>query len=179
MITLTEALAELKLIKSKIDKKRTFILQNLGRQEGAKDQLEKNGGTDKVLASEMQAVNDLMERLVRIRSAIASANASTTVDILGVKRTIADWLVWRRDVAPLIKDFERHILSGINGLKQNAKNSGFRVVNAAGEASVPTDVIICLDEKGLSETSERIQEILDTLDGKLSLHNATVQIEAA
>lgn len=179
MITLTEALAELKLIKSKIDKKKTFIMSNLGRQEGAKDQLEKSGGTPEVLKSEMQAVNDLMERLVRIRSSIASANTATSVEILGVKRTIADWLVWRRDVAPLIKDFERSVTSGISQLKNSAKSQGFRVVGNQGEAAVPTDVIICLDEKVLSEKSEHIQEVLDTLDGKLSLHNATVQVEAA
>lgn len=178
MITITESLAELKLIKAKIDKKKAFILQNLGRQEGAKDQLEKSGGTSAVLAAEMQAIKDLQERFVRIRSAIATANANSVVEICGIKRSIADWLVWRRDVAPIIKDLERHISSGIQGIKKGAQQSNFKVLPPNESGSSPTDVIISLDEKKLAEASEQVQEILDTLDGKLSLHNATVQLEA-
>lgn len=177
MITLTEALAELKLIKSKIEKKKAFILNNIGRQEGAKDQLLSSGGTKVVLESEMQSVRDLQERMVRIRSSIATANSNATVEIGGVKRTIADWLVWRRDVAPLIRDMEKAIAGGILHIKQQAQKSGFKIVQNNQAPEMPTDVIIELDEKKLADSSEKTQEILDTLDGKLSLHNATVQVE--
>lgn len=176
-ITITEALAELKLIKSKIEKKKVFILGNVGRQEGAKDQMEKDGGTNAVLKSTMQAVNDLQERYVKIRSAIATANAGSIVEILSIKRSIADWLVWRREVAPMAKDLERHIMSGIQQVKGAATKQGFQVVSQNQPAQKPTDVIIEIDEKELADNSEKLQEILDTLDGKLSLHNATVNVE--
>ncbi len=175
-ITITEALAELKLIKSKIEKKQQFIFRNLGRQEGAKDQLAASGGTEAVLASELQSVGDLQERIVRIRSAIVGANSRNVVELNGVKRSIADWLVWRRDVAPIVKQIETNIATGIAQLKQNATKQGFRVLANSTQPELPTDVIICLDEKKLAEEAERTQEILDRLDGQLSLHNATVKI---
>lgn len=176
-ITITEALAELKIIKSKIDKKKSYILGNMSRQEGAKDLLEKEGGTRKVLDSEIQAVNDLQERMVKIRSAIFRANASSKVTICSVERTIADWLVWRRDVAPIVKNFETMILSQMQHVKNEAKKMNFQVVPHGDAPKNPTDVIFEVDEHALHKQSERTQEILDTLDGKLSLHNATVQVE--
>lgn len=176
-ITITEALAELKLIKSKVEKKKNFILANVARQEGAKDQLEKSGGTTAVLAQELQAVGDLQERLVKIRTAIATANSSTSVEIGGVKRTIAEWLIWRRDVAPLIKNFEKDLAMGIGRVKAEAQRSGYQIVKNGEAASKPTDVIVEVDEMKLQQNAENTQEILDTLDGKLSLHNATVQVE--
>ena len=178
-VTITEALAELKLIKAKVEKKKAFVMGNLGRQEGAKDQLEKSGGTRAVVTSELQAIGDLHERIVRIRSAIAAANSASFVEIRGVRRSIADWLVWRRDVAPMVRGLESNLASGIAQLKQKAQAQGYRVNVNANEALLPTDVIIELDEKALADKAEATQEILDTLDGKLSLHNATVQVEAA
>lgn len=176
-ITITEALAELKLIKSKITKKKDYILQNMTRQEGAKDLLADKGGTQAVLAAERQSINDLQERIVKIRSAIASANAGTTVAICGVTRSIADWLVWRRDVAPIVKDLERHLLAQIQQIKVEAKKMSFTVRPSGETATNPTDVLFQINENDLHETSQKTQEILDTLDGKLSLHNATVQVE--
>ena len=177
MITITEALAELKLINSKIEKKKQFILTYLGRQEGAKDPLEKSGGSSVAIASEMQSIKDLSERFIRIRSAIASANAANVVEILGVKYSVADWLIWRRSVAPMVQGFEQSIMNGINNIRNRARQQNVNVVKPGEEAKNLTDVLIEIDEMELSKRMERTQEILDNLDGKLSLHNATVQID--
>jgi hypothetical protein len=175
--TITEALAELKLIKSKIEKKTGFIVQYLGRQEGAKDPLEKQGGCAKAIAEEMQAIGDLHERFVNIRSAIAARNAAVNVTIGTTSRSVADWLVWRRDVAPLVKGLQKGLQDKINQIRNGAKAQGWSVVKAGEPTAQPTDVIIEIDEKALAERSEATQEVLDTLDGKLSLHNATQTVE--
>jgi hypothetical protein len=174
--TITEALAELKLIKGKLDKKATFIVTYLGRQDGAKDPLEKQGGAGKAIAEGLQATNDLHERFVRIRSAIAAANAAQTVTIGTTTRSVADWLVWRREVAPLVKAFHQNLTSKIGQIRSGAKQQGWNVVKNGEQPAQPTDVIIEIDEKALAEKQESVQEILDTLDGKLSLHNATVTV---
>lgn len=175
--TITEALAELKLIKGKLDKKTAFITQYLGRQDGAKDPLEKQGGVAKSIAEEMQSINDLHERFVRIRSAIAAANTANNVTIGATSRSVADWLIWRRDVAPLVRGLQKGLSDKINQIRNGAKAQGWTTIKQGDTPANPTDVIIEINEKALAEASEKTQEILDTLDGKLSLHNATVQVE--
>jgi hypothetical protein len=177
-VTITEALAELKLITSKVEKKKQFIMTYMGRQEGAKDPLAKDGGSGKAIHAELQAINDLSNNFIKLRSAIASVNASTTVEVCGVTRTVADWLTWRRSVAPMEQGFQQSLVNQISGLRNKARQSNFRTVTHESEAKDPTDVIIELDEKHLSQEIEKTQEMLDKLDGKLSLHNATTKIAA-
>ena len=57
------------------------------------------GGSVSAIKRELQAIHDLEERMVRIRRAIQHANQVTNVTIGKQARSIADWLVWRRDVS--------------------------------------------------------------------------------
>src|SRR3954452_7996422 len=99
-ITITEALAELKTIDKRIEKKREFVLAYLLRQEMFKDPLEKDGGSVSAIRREMQAIGDLEERRITLRRAVQQANERNSVVVGKQVRTIADWLVWRREVAP-------------------------------------------------------------------------------
>lgn len=177
MPTITEALAEVKLVKNKIEKKRGFVCANVGRQDGIKDPFAKEGGTAKLNAAEMQSIRDLGERLVLIRSRIFNANKMTNLEINGVTRSVADWLVWRREVAPMVKTFQQELTRGIAGVRKNALERGFTIAKTNEQATAPTDVIIEVDEAQLSKDAEALQELLDLLDGKLSLHNATTPVE--
>lgn len=175
-ITITEALAELKLIKAKVDKKKQFISNFIGRQDAVKDPLEKQGGYVAALKAERQSINDLINRFVLIRSKIAEANSKTNLTLGAETKTIADWLVWRRDAAPMIKDVQQSMANQINSLRNEGRKKGLNVV-AEGQQQTPNDIIVNIDEKELSEWQERTIETLGILDGKLSLHNATVTIE--
>jgi len=99
-LTITEALAEIKTVGKRIEKKRDFINQFLARQDGIRDPLEKDGGSPAVIASERQSVADLEERLIALRRAIQSANDTATIRIGDKSRSISEWLTWKRDVAP-------------------------------------------------------------------------------
>lgn len=176
-MTITEALAEIKLVTSKIDKKKQFVLNNIGRQDGIKDPFEKDGGTNKLVSGEMQAITDLTERLVQLRTEIAAANAKTLLEVNGVSRSVANWLVWRREAAPIIKVFYDQLTRGVAGVRDNARTKGLAVVTSGQPATTAADVIIEIDEMKLSKNVEMIQEILDRLDGKLSLHNAITTVE--
>src|SRR5277367_6394116 len=99
-VTITEALAELKTIDKRIQKKREFVLGYLLRQEMFKDPLERDGGSVSAIKREMQSIRDLEERKIGIRRAIQQANERTNVTVGKQTRSIADWLVWKREVAP-------------------------------------------------------------------------------
>lgn len=177
-MTITEALAELKTIGKRMEKKREFVLNNLYRQDMVKDPLEKDGGTFRVIAGERQAIADLEERTIRIRAAIAEANRDNSISIEGTTRTIADWLSWRRDVAAGQGEFIKNIVNACVAMRDKAMKSGLQV-NPSGETVRPVDIVLNVDERALSQEGERMVGILGALDGQLSLKNATIVVTVA
>lgn len=172
--TITEALAELATIDKRINKKRQFVMQHLLRQEAMKDPLDRDGGSMKAIRAERQSIGDLLERKIRLRQAIQRANTETQITVGGVTRTIADWLVWRRDVAPLYSAFLQEMNTRIETMRQEATRKGLTVV--ATEPTKPTDVIVNISEAELAREIEALEETLGRLDGLLSLKNATIMI---
>lgn len=177
-ITITEALAELKTLDKRIEKKRASVGIYLIRQEKFKDPLATQGGSDAFVKAERQSIADLEENIIAIRSAIQKANFETSVTIAGVTRTITDWLSWRRDVAPKQVTFLGRLRATIDEMRKKAAGINAQVVGA-GEAKSPEDVIVNLDEKQLIEDTEKLETTLGYLDGQLSLKNATVTISVA
>lgn len=169
-MTITEALAELKTLAKRIDKKRMFVRQNLARTAAMRDPLEKEGGSETVLKREMQAIHDLTDRYVDLRCAINQANANSELTICGTTNTVAQWIVWKREIAQAKGAF----LSQIRADIESARN---KVQEMNRGATTPTDVVIHLSESKLAESREQHEEIMGTLDGLLSLHNATVTID--
>ena len=179
--TITEALAELKTISKRIEKKQGFIAANVARQEGLKDPLAKDGGSVTVIERELQSIDDLLKRHVAIRMAIQRVNQATYLTIGDAVMSIAEWLTWRKEVAPTLARFNKTLQDGIRLTRDQAQKKGYSVV--AGALSVsqadgkPTDVVINVDEKKLADRIEEHEQVLGTLDGLLSLKNATVMIE--
>lgn len=176
-LTITEALAEIKTIGKRLAKKREAIGPYLARQEGIKDPLEKSGGSPAFLISERQAIADLESRIVELRRGIRKANEATTIVIEGKSQTIADWLIWRREIAPGVASFLGGLRASLNNIRLNAQKNGNAVVSKDGQPAAPTDVLVNLDEADLNKSIETLETILGTLDGQLSLKNATVLIE--
>lgn len=173
--TITEALAEIATIDRRIKKKREFILAHLYRQRKLIDPLEKDGGSPRVLKQEMQSVKDLEERKVNLRAAIATANACNEITVAGTTRTIADWLVWRREVAPAKAQALQQLANHLNSLRDEARRKGV-AISSAGAAAEPDDIIVHVNEKALQDDIDNLEEIIGNLDGQLSLKNALTQI---
>ena len=176
-ITITEALAEIKTIGKRLEKKRESVFQYIGRQEGIKDPLEKSGGSEKFIKQETQAIGDLESRIIALRSGIQRTNDVTTVTIGTISRTISEWLIWKRDVLPKSKEFLGKFRQVIQGIKDNAKRQGNMVVAKGETPQAPTDVIINMDEAKLASQIENLEEVIGSLDGQLSLKNATTFVE--
>lgn len=171
-MTITEALAEIKLEQNKANKKRDFILHNLMRPKDRIDPLAEQGGSVKVIAQELQAINDLVDRILAIRMAINEANSATLVEAMGETRTISEWLVWRREVLPQ----KRATLDAMAVAINRSRQDPYRVGRGQA-ASDDGDIVIHTDILALAKELERLGEIEDKLDGLLSLKNAQVVIE--
>ena len=178
-ITISEALAEVKTIGKRLEKKRQFIHGNLARQDGVRDPFEKDGGSPKMIASELQSISDLETRILDLRTSIQRTNDRTVVKIGDASMTVSEWLVWRRDVLPKQKEFFAALTKGLEGLRSNARKQGLNIIASVGQpASNPTDVIVHIDEAEVNRKIERLEAILGELDGRLSVINATTHIDA-
>lgn len=175
-MTITEALAELKTIDKRIENKQTFVRNYLARQEMVKDPLEKDGGSVNAVRAEIQSINDLLTRKVAIRAAIQLANPQNRVAIKTREMSIADWIVWKREVLPQLKNFYTGLSTNIANIRRDAMNKGVKV-NDGQAAAAPTDVIVTVNEQWLKTNIEDLTETEGTLDGMLSLKNATVMVE--
>jgi len=179
MITITEALAELKTVEKRIEKKRAAIKPYLSRPDGLKDPLEKSGGSVNMIKSELQGIADLGTRHLKIRMAIQRSNQETQITILDKSRSVAEWLTWRKEIAPGLQRQNQELRMGILQARQMATKTGGTLVSATvvNADTKPTDIIVNVDEGLLNKEAEVMEEILGTLDGQLSLKNATVTIE--
>lgn len=174
-MTITEALAEIKTISKRIQSKREYVRTYMVRLESLKDPFEKDGGSAKAIEQEMQAIKDLEQRIVDLRREINFVNDTTQIEIEGVSRTIAAWIIWRREVAPGRERF-------INDLRMKLENARGQlrvqpIYLTKGEQEKPQDMVINVDEAALAKEAEQIKNILGQLDGQLSLKNATTMIK--
>ncbi len=177
MLTITEALAEIKTIAKRLEAKRNFVRQYLTRNIGQVDPLEKQGGSVGAIAEARQAIGDLESRVVAIRMAIAEANNRTQAEVEGIMKTIAEWLVWKREVAPGQRNF---LVQMHQTVQQNRGKGQARLLSqkvGEGSCEVETDTVVNVDEKMILEQAEKLETILGVLDGKLSLLNATTTID--
>lgn len=174
-MTITEALAEMKTVVKRIEAKRKSVTQYLVRSEALKDPMEKDGGSQKYVEQEMQAIADLENRLVELRCAIDDANNATAIQIEDQTRTISEWLIWRREVAPKREKFLKDIQMNIHSIREGIRRGDFaRKLDAEMKQQ---DIVVNFDEQALAKEVELLGSILGQLDGQLSLKNATITVD--
>lgn len=158
-MTITEALASIKTLVRRIEMKRSAIAPYLFRLDSLKDPLEQQGGSSDYVRREMQAILDLQDEIVRLRVSIAHTNSITFVSVSNIYRTVEEWLVWRRDVAPM----RLRILEGIRSNLDRARGDE-RTIRAN------------FDESAMLDEYEIHQTIMLELDGALSRINAVTSL---
>lgn len=177
-ITITEALADIKTTGKRIAKKQEFVSGFLCRQDAIRDPLGKDGGSAQAISAERQSITDLEQRIVLLRRGIQTANEREEITIAGTTRTIADWLTWRREVAPGSQQFLSRMRQTINSVRDQAKKQGVAMVAAGSQPATFNDIIVNIDERALAIEIETLETTLGQLDGMLSLKNATVFVKA-
>jgi hypothetical protein len=174
-MTITEALAEIKTITKRIASKREFVETYQYRLDSLKDPLDKDGGSEKAVLEAMQSITDLEDRIVLLRKGISYANENNYVTIESIQKSIADWLIWRREIAPGRERFLYTLLTRIQGARNACQGQG---VKWGKETELKaSDIVVSIDEGQLSKDREQIKNILGQLDGQLSLANATIMLE--
>lgn len=176
-ITITEALSQINLINKKIEAKQTKVLQDLVKYEHVPDPYQSQGGSEKMIAEEVQSIRDLQSKLVRIRGAISQANINNKISIGGRERSISDWLTWKREISKKEVQFAFNVYTNIkNALDRQSKQP--QVYKPEGKdqpelakLKVNTDFSYWIKEH------EELNDLIENLDGQLSLKNATIFVE--
>lgn len=172
MTTITEALAEIKTTGKRIEKARDFVLNHLFLQ--GLDPLADDGGTKNLVVAYMQKISDLEMNIVAYRTAINKANMVNTLTIKTESRTIAEWLIWRRDVEGGHKNFLNQISTQIQKVRDQALQKQLTMTD--GAVTTPRDIGVNVSEKWLQEAIDKNVLVMGELDGLLSLANATTEI---
>ncbi len=174
-LTITEALADIKTTSARIKKKKEVVMRYFARDSKLRDPLENEGGSKEFVRRERQGIKDLEEKVVLLRSAIQQLNLNTELTIGDEKKTVTQWLNWRREIANDQKAFLSQMANQLSALRQQATRQGLAVTDK--DSNNPGDVLVMVNEKELAGEIEKLEEILGSLDGKLSLLNATTFIE--
>ena len=121
----------------------------------------------------------IQKRHVLIRTAIQRVNQSVEISLSGLTMPICEWLTWRKEIAPERQRFIGQVRQAILTARHQAQTKGYGVVSAVATTAdtKPTDILINMDEAALAREAEKLEDILGSLDGQLSLKNATVTIE--
>lgn len=172
-ITITEALAEIKLITKKLESKGKFVTTNLTRYKHVPDKI---GDSEKKLNEEMQSINDLYKRMVKIRNVISKANLANTIKIADEEMPITDWLSWKREVAQGQKILYLNIQSTLKREIDKVEMSPQGYKDADGNNKF-FELVCNLSYPEYVTKTQEVQEKLDKLDGLLSLKNATIVVE--
>jgi len=172
-MTITEALAEIKTIDKRLQKKVEFVGQYVALPSMLKDPLAKQGGAAAVVAETLQSVSDLQRRKTGIRLAVQEANVATELSIGSRRCSVAEWIIWRREVSGQ----EMSLLRGIQQQINRARQQMLERKGSVQPPVTPEDIAVAVDEKKPADDIEHLEDVLGQLDGKLSLKNATVLVD--
>lgn len=178
-ITITEGLAEIKTLEKRIQHKSAALIPYVARPAALIDPLEKKGGSALYITGEMQSIMDLQNRLISIRTAIQNTNLKTKLTVQGIERTIAEWLTWRKEISNNQRMLLANIRAQISRARGEGRPSTARQAVADATSTGVDQIHVSVDESGIISASEQMEQVLGTLDGQLSLMNATVRLDLA
>ncbi len=173
-MTITEALSEINLIKKKAEKKTNTVLANLTKPKHAPDQLESQGGSKQFIKSEIQSIDDLYARQIRLKASIARANIDTQITVNGKTQSIHDWLIWKRDISQPNINFFSKIYTNVKMQIEGAQSRPQIYKDEKDGATKLLEIEPNVEYGEFLKRTEELQDTFDKLDGQLSLKNATV-----
>ncbi len=175
---ITGAMSEIKLFAKKISSQRDFILRNLTREEWRKDPFEKDHTTQEAqVKAAIQSISDLEKNIVAYRYAITKANMEERVSLEGMDMTVAEWLIWRREVLPLRKQLLGNLANQMASNLREQQTTQRSYSGKESEKFQSTNFIVNVSDIWLKEETEKLEAIEQRLDGQLSMMNANVEVK--
>lgn len=175
-ITITEALSDINLIKKKIASHQNNIKSVLVRMKHIKDPFESDGGSTQMIKRAKQALTDQQKRLEKIRGAISSANLTHEITVGETTKTIFDWLTWKREISGDHAEFVQSVYQTVRNEQQRIEKSPQVYEDAEGKKHM-VELVSNIDISDWLREIEISTEMLEKLDGQLSLKNATIVID--
>lgn len=175
-ITITEALSEINLIKKKVDKKRQTILGLLVKAKNLPDPMQSQNGSKEFIKSEVQSMEDLNTRLIRLKGSIAKANIDNKIKVNGYEKNIHDWLIWKRDISKFEIGFTGEVYKTVKSHFDSLQKQP-QVYKTEDGTTKLVEYESMVEQGDFLKKAEDLQEVFDKLDGQLSLKNATIVIE--
>jgi hypothetical protein len=174
-LTITEALSELNLIKKKSEKKKAVVMGLLVKAKNLPDPFPEQGSKE-YIRSEVQAMDDLNARFIRIKGAIAKANIDNKIKVNDQEKTIHDWLIWKRDISKNEMSFSTEVYRTVKN-HFDALQKQPQVYKGEDGSPKLVEYESMVDQGTFLKKSENLQEIFEKLDGQLSLKNATIVLD--
>ena len=167
-MTIHRALAELKLIDSKIEKA-ISVIEPTGIMQVNKlvNNFYKKEDFENDAKSKFQSVIDLIERKNKIKSAIVTANGVTEVNISGIKMTIADAINFKSIIV-----FKKNLIETLIK-KHNAIKSKFIIENEKIEKIALENAKIMIGKEGdnkIKLTDEDVKNIIEPFVKRNEFH---------
>jgi hypothetical protein len=167
-MTIHRALAELKLIDSKIEKA-ISVIEPTGVMQANKpvSGFYKKEDFETEAKAKFQSVVDLIERKNKIKSAIVTANGVTQVEISGVKMTIADAINFKSVVV-----FKKNLIATLIK-KHNSVKSKFTVENEKVNNVALENAKIMIGKQGddrVKPTDEDVKNIVEPFVKRNEFH---------
>lgn len=167
-MTIHRALAELKLIDSKIEKA-ISVIEPTGVMQANKpvNSFYKKEDFETEAKAKFQSVVDLIERKNKIKSAIVTANGVTQVEISGVKMTISDAINFKSVVV-----FKKNLIATLIK-KHNAVKSKFTVENEKVNNVALENAKIMIGKQGddrVKPTDEDVKNIVEPFVKRNEFH---------
>jgi len=177
-LMIAQAMNEVKLAEKKIQSSLEFILRNLLREEDRRDPFAKDGTTQEAMVkSALQSIQDNEKRIVSLKLAINKINLETSLTVESMSATIAEWLIWRRDILPPQKQRLQALVQRMTAALGEPSIAARRTAAAAGVQFEKVQIIVNLSEKDLMAAIQKLDTIEERLDAMLSMANATTPIE--
>ena len=167
-MTIHRALAELKLIDSKIEKA-ISVIEPTGIMQVNKlvNNFYKKEDFENDAKSKYQSVIDLIERKNKIKSAIVTTNGITEVEISGIKMTIADAINFKSIIV-----FKKNLIATLIK-KHNAIKSKFTIENEKIEKIALENAKIMIGKEGdnkIKPTDEDVKNIIEPFVKRNEFH---------
>ena len=167
-MTIHRALAELKLIDSKIEKA-ISVIEPTGIMQVNKlvNNFYKKEDFENDAKSKFQSVIDLIERKNKIKSAIVIANGVAEVNISGIKMTIADAINFKSIIV-----FKKNLIATLIK-KHNAIKSKFTIENEKIEKIALENAKIMIGKEGdnkIKPTDEDVKNIIEPFIKRNEFH---------
>lgn len=175
-LTINQALDRCAELKNKIQIEHQWLEANT-YVHGA-DPYAERGGLRSEVAACFERIENMTDELSRLSVRVHTKNAETQIEINGQRRSVAEWIAWRRDIAGRFMRTVHKMRDETRRLREECRKAQVGIVNANPNHR---QMVLALDEPAVRERETKTQLTLHKLKCAMrDINNTTyIEVEAA